>query len=431
MAPRAVVLGTELPRAVAVIRSLGRAGIPVVVVDHRLRMPGSLSRYASESHIREHTGELTPTKQSLVGDWLFSAPQALRALEGIGAGGDVLIPTNDEYLQVVSRHHARLSERFALTCPDWDVLEPLMDKLGSYRLAAEAGLQVPQYFTPASVEEMEAIASRLDFASRSYVLKLDPWSRGPADPRSKSFTRAGGPDAVTLVERCRDILIRVGCLPIIQEIVPGGTDRCIGVTMVVDREQQPVLSYCTRRLELYPYARSAGASADRHPYELGANVYAESIHDAEAVAAATALVRRAGYHGTITVEFRRDADDGRLKFIKADVRVVNSVALSTALGLDVPLALYRLGTGEPTAAYRDYSDGIAWIWIERYLRALRENKNRRPLLAVLRWAHRFRAFGFLSATDPKPFLRALRQELHHMQRPKRTARKDWSREPSR
>lgn len=421
MRPRAVVLGTELPRATAVIRSLGRAGIPVVAIDHRLRMPGAYSRYVCKSYLRRHVRDLTRTKQSATGDWPFSSSEALAVLEEVGSsGGGVLIPTNDEYLQVVARNHARLSELFTVTCPPWEVLEPLMDKVRSYRLAEQAGLRVPGYFAPESIDEVGAIACRLDFASRAYVLKLDVWSPGPTDPRSNAFTRPAGSDAAALVERCRDVLTRVGRLPIIQEVVPGGAERCIGVTMVVDRDHQPVLRYCTRRLKLYPYAQTG--LTEKHPYELGANIYSESVHDEEAMAGATALARLARWSGVITVEFRRDADDGRLKFIKADLRVVNATSLSTALGLDVPTALYDVFTGRPRQREPSYRDGVAWIWIERYVRTLFANRRnrevRRQLLATLLNAHRFRAFGFLSWRDPGPLFRAWQQERARTRPPK-------------
>ena len=64
---RAVILGTELPRAIAVIRSLGRAGIRVVTIDHRLRMPGAYSRYVSESFHESHNAELVSNYRMTVG----------------------------------------------------------------------------------------------------------------------------------------------------------------------------------------------------------------------------------------------------------------------------------------------------------------------------------------------------------------------------
>ncbi len=43
--PRAVVLGVDHPRGLAVVRSLARAGVPVVAIDHLPKPPAAHSRY--------------------------------------------------------------------------------------------------------------------------------------------------------------------------------------------------------------------------------------------------------------------------------------------------------------------------------------------------------------------------------------------------
>lgn len=75
---RAVVLGIERPRGLAALRSLARAGVPVVVVDHASGSQGSHSRYLGQ-FIR-------------VGN---DPAEQLSTLERLGReGGGVLLPTN-------------------------------------------------------------------------------------------------------------------------------------------------------------------------------------------------------------------------------------------------------------------------------------------------------------------------------------------------
>ena len=207
-----------------------------------------------------------------------------------------------------------------------------------------------------------------------------------------------------MLESCREIQARIGTLPVIEEIIPGESDTCIGVSMVVNKNHEPVVSYCVRRLKLFLYSRSGFT----HPYELGANVYSESIHDEEAVEAATRFVRQAKFYGLITVEFRRDATDGRLNLIKIDPRPVRATSLSTALGLDTPTALYQVFTGGQVNVAKSYPDGVAWIWLTWYLKALWRNRQynsvRPGLLAVLRNLSNIKSFAYLSVRDPMPFL---------------------------
>jgi len=406
---RAIVLGSELPRALAVIRSLGRAGIDVVVLDHREGMPGRYSRYVCERHVQDHNAE---RPAGYGGDWYFSETRALEALDRLAAaGGGLLIPTNDDYLRFTARHHERLAKSFVMSHPPWSVLQTIMDKFECYRAAPKWGLDIPNYFTPQSEGELRQVSEGLDYSTRAYLLRTNVWISAPADPQSGAFTRPAGQDAATLQARAMDIVSRTGVYPIIQEVVRGEADSCIGVTMLVDRNHEPMLTYCLKRLKLYTYSKGGGY---QHPYELGANVFAESVHDDEAVEAARIFAQRARFYGVITVEFRRDARDSKLKFIKADPRVINPTSLSTALGMDIPLAAFRYFAENRPSEQPAYRDGVVWIWLDRYVRTLVKNRGegpaRKQLLAVLKRLPRLRAFGFLSLTDRKPMYRTWQKE---------------------
>ncbi len=144
------------------------------------------------------------------------------------------------------------------------------------------------------------------------------------------------------------------------------------------------------------------------PAELGSNVYCESVHDEEAIDAATRLVKAVEYHGLITLEFRRDPEERKLIVIKADPRVVRPTSLSAALGMDTPTALYRLSVDRQVDAPRAYQEGVGWlcetmlpetVWNDRDARPIR-----RELSALFRRRGRIRAFAYFSPRDPLPFL---------------------------
>jgi predicted ATP-grasp superfamily ATP-dependent carboligase len=272
--PRVLVLGIEHPRALAVVRSMGRRGIPVIGVERDPKARGLGSRYL-EKVVMVEAGD----------EWTLSALEALA-----GGGRDLLIPTNDHFLSLVSRHWARLAQHFAPTVPPWDVLERLMDKPSCYRMAEAAGLRAPRVFVPGDPSELEAAVSALDFESQRYILSVRLPGDVPADLATGRMTMVAGEDADTVRARCLAIAARTGELPMIVEVVPGRSDRCVGVSMVVDRDHAPVVAYGVRRLQLRLYASD---SRFVHPYELGANVYCESVHDDEAVEAATRFVRAA------------------------------------------------------------------------------------------------------------------------------------------
>lgn len=386
--PRAVVLGVlGHPRATAVVQSLGRAGVPVVGVEDTSAPHRFHSRYLTEKF-----------RISAKSD------EVLAFLEGLGErGGGLLIPTDDEYLLLVAKNHDRLSRHFVMTVPPWDVLERVMDPRQLYPIARHAGVRTPAWFEPGNEADLDRIVGGLDLDGHDYVLKTVPGTV-PAELRNGRFTKPAGRDPATVRHHSLEIASRLGELPLLVEVVPGEADRCIGVSMVVGPDHEPLAAYCTKRLKLYAYSRGGFV----HPYELGSNVYCESVHDPEAVELATRLVRVAGYYGVITVEFRRDPRDGGLVLIKGDPRFVRATSLSAALGLDAPAILYRAFTNERIETPPSYPAGIGWFWPTLYLEALWTNRSTRSirceLVGLLGNARRIRAFAHLSVRDPLPFL---------------------------
>ncbi len=390
---RALVLGVEHPRAVAAVQSLGRAGIPVIGIDHDPNPTGYFSRYLT----RKIRVEAAPEKQ-------------IDLLETLGRDeGGVLMPTNDHYLILVAKNFDRLSRLFTVTVPPWETLGPLMDVARCYAMAREVGIRTPPFSRPASEDEMRRLVEGLDLERHEYLLKTMPGS-APADARTGRFTKVAGADRASIEKDCLEIFSRAGEFPAILEVIGGTADRCIGVCMVVDRNHEAGVCFSVRRLRLHTYSKGGRFA---HPYEMGSNVYCETIHDAEAMDAARRLVRRAGYYGPIAVEFRRDPADESLVLIKADPRFVRATSLSRAIGLDMPTAVYSVFSGRPVPARDSYRDGVGWIWLTSYMTALfshrADRRVRGDLFGLLRNLGRVKAVAYFDPRDPGPFLVSLKR----------------------
>lgn len=385
---RAIVLGANgHPRAVAAVRSLARAGIPVMTVRTPDATQKSYSRYEGRTAVVDATEQdLLPFLESIAQD-----------------GGGVLFPVYDRYLRLLSLHADTLSKHFTLTIPPWRILQQVMDHDLLYRIARQAGLSTPAHMKPRDEADLRRIVAGLDLVNREYLLKTMP-ALGAAELSSGRATKVAGNDRAAILENCLEIFGRLGAYPLIVEVVPGEADQCIGVTMIVDRSQTPVLTYCTQRLKLQLYSRGGFV----HPYELGSNIYCESTRDVEAIDAARCLVKTTSYYGLITLEFRRDPRDQRLFLIKADPRVVRSSSLSTALGLDTPTALYRLSVDGKLNAPQTYPTGVGWLWETALLETVWDNRDRhsmrQEMVAVARNFDRIKAFAYFSPSDPLPFI---------------------------
>ena len=392
--PNAVILGlVPHPRSMSTIRSLGRAGVKLVGFDH------------IEPPHRVYTRFLKPSDCNI----LRSPDAVLKALlDGAAEVGSVLFPTSDEYLILLSQNYDYLSEHYVITCPPWRDLQQIMNIAECYDLGRKCGIATPEYYVPQDDEDLSQIIRSLDCESHSYLVRTMPGA-APANPDSHRYTRVAGTTEEEILATCQEIKQRTGFFPTIVEVVPGEAKDCLGVTLVMDSNSDPVVAYGLQRLSLYTYQtdRCRVPGAVTHPYALGALVYCESRHDPEAMDKAIALAKAAGFYGAITVEFRRNVANGQLTLIKCDPRVVRATSLSTALGVDVPNAVYETFIGLRPERRPHIRDGVGWIWLSQFVETLWDNRDeievRRELLKLFSKLWRIRSFAFLSITDPLPF----------------------------
>jgi predicted ATP-grasp superfamily ATP-dependent carboligase len=282
---------------------------------------------------------------------------------------------------------------------------PLLRRPRSLDLAREAGLRTPRYHAFEDARRMDAAIDALD-AAHQYLVCRDDFSRPcVVDTAWGRSVKVSGPGRAAIHADCHDVLARTGQLPVIVEIVPGPSESAVGVVAVVDATHEVVLAYCLRRR---PLATLRAEGTFVHPYDVGWAARCESAIDPEAVDAARRLLRHVRYCGVAVVEFRRDARDGQLVFVKLDMRIDRAVALSTVLGLDVPRATYELFVERKMPAAHAYAAGTSWLWVTRYLSDLAHNRGRismgRELIDLAASARRARAFAYFSRDDPRPFL---------------------------
>ncbi|MBI5320507.1 hypothetical protein [Bradyrhizobium sp.] len=374
--PPAVVLGLGHPRQTAYVKSLAKFGVPVHAM-HSERSIYVASRRLTRFHLLDR-----------------DAQSQLADIESLGKrlGRGFLVPTNDDNVALVSQNLERLSKNFLIPLPGWEAIGEIFDRAKCYAKASAAGIAVPQYWMPTSDAGMKEAVGALEPHKSDYIIKTPSILSAPANEAAIRLTKAAPKQHRDILASCEELKRRTGEYPMIQQVVPGAADSAIGVTMIVSRKGDIVLTYCVRRLRLASYRIDAGYV---HPYELGSVVWCETTHDDEAVEAARELVRAFRYYGQITVEFRRDARDGSLHLMKVEPRPVRATSLSSAIGMDIPTILYRVFLGESVEVPKEYPDGVGWLWTMAYGQSLFHNPhhNRRDLLRVLRSSNRIRAFA--------------------------------------
>jgi predicted ATP-grasp superfamily ATP-dependent carboligase len=382
-----LVTDGEQRAALAVVRSLGRAGHRVLVVSARGRSLAGASRHAErEVAVPDALGE--------PGAFADAVERLVRS-EGV----DVLLPIAEPALLALLPTRARLAPA-RLPFADPDAFRRVSDKAFLTEVAPDLGIAVPMQ----RVARDPAEAAALPADELCYPLVLKPGrSVGEADGtrRKLGVSYATGPAEL----RARLAAMPEAAYPLLlqQRIVGPG----VGVFLLL-WEGEVVAQFAHRRLREKPPAG-------------GVSVYRESVAaDPALVARSRALLDRCGMRGVAMVEYKLDAASGTPYLMEINGRFWGSLQLAVDAGVDFPRLLVELALGRRPAPVTRYRPGVRsrWWWgdVDHLLARLRHGPERLALPpgAPGRWAV-VRDFlrvwrpgdrnEILRLSDPRPFLR--------------------------
>jgi predicted ATP-grasp superfamily ATP-dependent carboligase len=315
--------------ALAVTRSLGRAGHTVIVGEKRLPSLAQTSRYCAG---RWHYPDPVTQGDAFV-DSLVDALREHRI--------DVLLPVADITTFEVVRHRARFEACCAVPIPANDALDQAADKAGLLARAGRLGV-----LTPRSV--VVARPGPPPVHDLGFPLVVKPHRSRVATPGGwKSCDVSFANDADSLA---RELTKRPEHeFPIILQ------ERIVGPGVGVFAHY-----YQGRAVSLFSHRRLR----ERPPWG-GLSVLSESVPlDPEARDAAVALLDDLEWHGVAMVEFKRDSRDGRPRLMEINGRFWGSLQLAIDAGVDFPQLLVHgveSGEFEPRPPYRV---GVRnrWLW---------------------------------------------------------------------
>ncbi len=370
--PGALVIGGD-HTGLGVARSLGRRGIPVVVLDDQISV-SSFSRYVSR----------VVRVQDLL-DERRTVDAVLETGKRFNLRGWVLFPTRDETVAAFAQHRDELAEFFRVTTPDWTCVQWAWDKKNTYEMAEKLGIPCPQTFNPHSIEELEPLYARLPLAIKPavkehffYATKAKAWRAETPEDLRNLYARAA--------QHIKPQEIMV------QEIIPGDGD-C-------------QFSYCAFYRSGSPPSTLTALRSRQHPREFGrAATYVESIDVPEIEELSERFLEAIHYYGVVEIEYKRDCRDGKYKLLDVNARTWGFQSLGAPAGVDFAYLLYADQIGESVNHYRGRS-GVGWL---RFLTdaptVLSELLHRRlTLKSYLRSLGRTRAEAVFCKEDPLPSL---------------------------
>jgi len=361
----AVVFGVGHFQGLAVMRGLGRMGVPVYAIGEP-KSVGFHSRYARECLVSPD-----PHRDS---EGLMCLLLALgRRLKSEGKR-TVLFPTRDSVVELIAKEQGVLSQYFICHTPDYDVISRCSDKEAQIQAARETGVPIPCTYAD---HELPRLDEDLAKGRLAFPVVLKPKKELPSDLKKKFR-------AVVIESRAQlDGLVRTvnreGIRFLVQEIIPGADDQLYTFGSCLSRTGDIKACFTGRKLRQFPPRFGicrVGESKQVEPI----------IHDG------TKLLRALRFFGISQVEFKFDARDSQYKLMEVNPRPWVWIGLPIGLSINIPYAHFcdALGVDTPLQTmppkrglYISLYDDLCWS-----LKA----RDGRP------WAHLFKGYDVI--VDP-------------------------------
>ena len=307
---------------IAVIRTLGRLGVPVYAVTEDRLTPAAVSRYCAGTFVWPVTGLEEPG---------YLAGRLREVGQRLGRRA-VVIPVDDEAAVLVAEHAEELSEHFIFPHVDPGLPRMLASKQRLYELCRQHNVPAPASICPASAQELAEFAAAATFPV--VVKNAEPWvrRRAPVVPHT------------TVMRTARELL----------SAAPSSNGQPPGVIVqeYIPRDQaQDWIVHLYRATNSDSSLIFTGVKLRSWPPHSGATACAYTMANPELAQIAERFCQEIGFRGIADLDWRLDFRDGKYKLVDFNPRVGNQFRLfETENGIDVVRALYLDLTGRPLPA---------------------------------------------------------------------------------
>ncbi len=379
-----------------VVRSIGLAGIPVVVARYEDFNEVKFSKYTQAYHTIPH-----PFRQEEAClDKIISIAESLQEKPVLYYGDDVK-------LSFVSKHRERLSEYFHFLLPEESLLESFLNKGQFIDLANELGLAIPKSIVAGSLHSPDEIRDHLEFPI--FVkpnLKKDwrdsPWRKFLKERPHKGFLVKDFDELTNVWEA----LVGISSDFILQEYIFGGDDEIYSYHSYVGRDRKLLGAYIGKKIRTYP--RLSGAST-----------YLELVHNDDVAEIGLETVTKLGLQGISKLDFKRDSRTGKYMVLEVNARFNLWNYLGAKNGVNLAEAAYRHLLGMEHKPQVTYSTKYHWISLENDVRALIEYRrhNEWTIFGWLKSLLKPKVYNYFSWDDPRPFLAKIQNFIMKRIRP--------------
>jgi predicted ATP-grasp superfamily ATP-dependent carboligase len=326
---RVLVLDALQRSALAVTRSLGRHGVPVITADETTSALAGCSRYS--------TGYFSyPSPRLYPGDFINRVAE-----QAASQDVNVILPMTELTAMLLIQNRAAFPDT-SIPFPDIVTLNLLADKCSLIPLAESLGIPVP-----GTLQAENAFSLAAAYEDFDYPVVLKPgmsWLRHNGGWFRSSVRYANNSsEAESIVTT--DPAFRAGPF-LVQEYIEG---KGQGVFALYDHGKA-LAFFSHRRLREKPPGG-------------GVSVLSESVAATPALLShARNLLDRLAWHGIAMVEFRV-ADDGTPYLMEVNTRFWGSLQLAVDSGVDFPWLLYQVACGTTPHPVGDFRTGVRLRWL--------------------------------------------------------------------
>ncbi|HUJ01461.1 MAG TPA: hypothetical protein VLY46_14570 [Usitatibacter sp.] len=369
---------------VNLVRTLGLAGIPVVVASSDPAEPAFASRYCGATVL------LPPLDHPKTANRLAALGERLRAFAGRRVP---LMCGSDDGLALVYANRSRLARHFLLLLNDVPIADSLIDKARFQALAAKAGLAVPREYRWDG-------AGALSLAAASHAVLVKPrtkvdWHDSRLHERlfqggAKARVFAGGAQAMAdpVVALFREQLQ-------FQAYVPGDDRSLWSFHGFADEKGCVLASFVGRKIRTDPPLT-------------GESAFIELAEEPGLEAVGREVAAKLPLRGPFKMDFKRDPRDGRWLLLEINARYNLWHYLGARNGVNLMRVAYEYLVHRKRPAPAGARARYRWISLEADFRAFRALRARGEITAV-RWlasiAFSRKVCNVFAWHDPGPWLR--------------------------
>jgi len=267
----------------------------------------------------------------------------------------------------------------------------LMDKVKFYSFAMENGLPIPPTHFVESREELEQVASQINFPCvfkprDSAALR---WENETIFKAFKLYSSAELLETYSQFKRWTDGFI-------VQEWIEGDDSDLFSCNCYFNELSEPLVTFVARKLRQWPP-------------ETGISCLGEECRNDIVLEETLRLFRSMNYRGLGYLEMKRDPGNGKHYLVEPNIgRPTGRSAIAEAGGVELLYTMYCDALGLPLPDNREQKyDGVKWIHLRKDLQSAFQYW-RRGELTFRDWVRSLRgrkAFALFSWNDPMPFLR--------------------------